>query len=86
MNHLFFSCQFSCSIWRRILRDFHPPQEWDNELQWLLGTGTGNGFRSRPRNLSLTCAVVASWRKIPRTKENWLLCLEWGFPQCIFDR
>ena len=40
-NHLFFGCQFTAGIWKRILRfcgNIRHPRNWENEFLWVTAT------------------------------------------------
>ncbi|GAA0174928.1 hypothetical protein LIER_41818 [Lithospermum erythrorhizon] len=59
-QHLFFHCQFSAAIWRKVLmylKEFHVPQQWSEEMQWLIQQGLGKSFKSRLRRLCANAVV-----------------------------
>ncbi|GAA0167894.1 reverse transcriptase [Lithospermum erythrorhizon] len=63
-EHLFFSCDFSSQIWRKMLsytNNFHIPGTWNQELDKILADGVGNEFQRRLMKLVLSCAVYSIW-------------------------
>ncbi|GAA0165267.1 hypothetical protein LIER_20713 [Lithospermum erythrorhizon] len=62
--YLFFKCRFSCVIWRKMLlylKEYHVPKEWNEEMCWVIGKGTGRSFKSRLRRLYFATAVYYVW-------------------------
>ncbi|CAK8576189.1 unnamed protein product [Lathyrus sativus] len=48
MNHLFFCCQGTRHIWKKVLHWFnivHTPQPWDAELIWITNMTKGKGWK-----------------------------------------
>ncbi|CAK8573597.1 unnamed protein product [Lathyrus sativus] len=48
MNHLFFCCQGTRHIWKKVLHWFnivHTPQPWDVELIWITNMTKGKGWK-----------------------------------------
>ncbi|GAA0172714.1 hypothetical protein LIER_26485 [Lithospermum erythrorhizon] len=63
VNHLFFSCEFSSQVWRKMLytNNFHIPNSWDQKLQKIYVDGVDNDFPRRLFKLVISSAVYAIW-------------------------
>ncbi|XP_043700344.1 uncharacterized protein LOC122651074 [Telopea speciosissima] len=65
IDHLFFHCDFSVAIWRKVLglngfeRD--PLATWKEEIQWLTLHFGGNTLVSRVRKFSFVATVYRIW-------------------------
>ncbi|XP_058770309.1 uncharacterized protein LOC131643950 [Vicia villosa] len=63
-NHLFFSCPKTAEIWHEILNWLgvcHIPQDWNHELQWILASTKGKGWRARILKLAVIETIHETW-------------------------
>lgn len=64
LQHLFFACSYSCSLWQVILQRFQiqrSPAVWDSEIQWAIDHCTGKSFSSFLSKLFLAAGVSHIW-------------------------
>ncbi|GAV92989.1 zf-RVT domain-containing protein, partial [Cephalotus follicularis] len=66
LDHLFFQCPFSASVWRDVLKLCNitrPILSWDDEVQWMTDHARGRKFHHLVRKLALAAAVYHVWRE-----------------------
>ena len=72
-NHLFFGCQFTASIWSRILRlcgFSRMPRNWENEFLWVIAN-KGKSFCSITRKIAWEATIYHLWgHRNRRIQEN----------------
>ncbi|KAI8559797.1 hypothetical protein RHMOL_Rhmol04G0202600 [Rhododendron molle] len=64
LQHLFFACSYSRSIWQVVLHRFQvqrTPDEWDNELMWAVDHCRGKSFKAFLFKLVFAAGVYHLW-------------------------
>ena len=64
-NHLFFGCQFTAGIWKRILRfcgNIRHPRNWENEFLWVTAT-KGKSFCAILKRIAWGATIYHLWRQ-----------------------
>ncbi|GAV58246.1 zf-RVT domain-containing protein, partial [Cephalotus follicularis] len=68
IDHLFFQCPFTKSIWRKVLHfnncTFPAAWNWENIVTWALDHSIGNRFHLWMRRVGLVASVYHCWREI----------------------
>ncbi|GAA0174568.1 hypothetical protein LIER_27936 [Lithospermum erythrorhizon] len=59
---------------------------WRESNDWIFNNKTKKVDSLILYIVNLVKSRVCRWRRIPKSKGNWLISVEWGFPRCIFDR
>ncbi|KAG9158857.1 hypothetical protein Leryth_017889 [Lithospermum erythrorhizon] len=57
-----FQLQFGGMKLLLFLGEYHVPQGWEQEAEWLLSKGIGKSFKSRLRRLCVAAAVYHIWK------------------------
>ncbi|GAA0173756.1 hypothetical protein LIER_27306 [Lithospermum erythrorhizon] len=55
----------------------------ERNMRCFQGTSREAG-RVVQRIVGLVQCRASSWRRIKRTRPNWLICMDWGVDTCIF--
>ncbi|GAV66550.1 zf-RVT domain-containing protein, partial [Cephalotus follicularis] len=67
IDHLFFQCPFTKSIWRKVLHlnncPFPAAWNWENIVIWALDHSIGNHFHLWMRRAGLAASVYHCWRE-----------------------
>lgn len=66
LNHLFFSCSFSSSIWISLCGKCNIPSvamNWEDTLRWMAQTFRGNSLSSLTARLMFAAVVYGIWRE-----------------------
>ncbi|GAV65869.1 zf-RVT domain-containing protein [Cephalotus follicularis] len=67
MNHLFFECPFTKSVWSKVLEfnicPFPTACSWDSTASWALGRTKGRQFHRWMRRVGLAATVYHCWRE-----------------------
>ena len=64
-NHLYFGCQFTAGIWKRILRfcgNIRHPRNWENEFLWVTAT-KGKSFCAILKRIAWGATIYHLWRQ-----------------------
>lgn len=64
-NHLFFKCSKTVTIWKGMLNWLgtdHRPQQWEEELGWLVTTTTWKGWRATLLKMCIAETIYCIWR------------------------
>ncbi|GAA0163134.1 hypothetical protein LIER_19080 [Lithospermum erythrorhizon] len=63
-DHVFFECSFSTTVLKKLLvylKEYHAPQSWCMEVEWIMAKGMGKSFSSRLRRLCFIVAIYHIW-------------------------
>ncbi|GAV75010.1 zf-RVT domain-containing protein, partial [Cephalotus follicularis] len=67
MNHLFFECPFTKTVWSEVLKlnncPFPSVWSWDSTTYWALGCTKGKQFHRWMRRLGLAAAIYHCWKE-----------------------
>ncbi|GAV81033.1 zf-RVT domain-containing protein, partial [Cephalotus follicularis] len=67
MNHLFFECPFTKSVWSKVLEFNICPIKttcnWDSTASWTLGRTKGRQFHRWMRRVGLAATIYHCWRE-----------------------
>ena len=64
-DHLFFGCSVLGDVWKQVLEWIqvkHHPQEWNEELKWIIRHGKGKGHKASILKLEVTETVYGIWK------------------------
>ncbi|KHN42750.1 hypothetical protein glysoja_030233, partial [Glycine soja] len=64
-DHLFFGCSVLGDVWKQVLEWIqvkHHPQEWNEELKWIIRHGKGKGHKASILKLAVTETVYGIWK------------------------
>ncbi|XP_057808524.1 uncharacterized protein LOC131023004 [Salvia miltiorrhiza] len=73
LNHLFFTCEFSAQVWRKLANWCGVRQQafaWDAEVEYLENQGTSNTGKQLMYRLVVATAVYHLWRERNDRKFN----------------
>ena len=64
-DHLFFGCSVFGDVWKKVLEWIqvkHHPQEWNEELKWIIRHDKGKGHKAYILKLAVTETVYDIWK------------------------
>lgn len=96
-DHLFFSCSFSCRIWKTVMQDcivHSPPTDWDKIALWSVAEMRGKSLKASIQKIAHGATVYNLWLqrnyllhgRIPWIEEELLSKLSWEVKSRVLSK